>query len=111
MASLLPPICKSTAYHTVPAAAKHEQSVRTAWRKDPQGTRQDQLVAVASAILTGAPLAIALLAVEGSVRILQWIREIADEIGAEVVVTEDAKALKHLADELGCQPQICRAPV
>lgn len=48
---------------------------------------------------------------EGSLRVLQWIREIAEQIGAEILVTDDADALKNVADGLGCQHQICRAHV
>jgi len=123
--ALVHPVCKTTVYNQVQAAGKKVQQLRQAWRKDQQGQikvlgidcthvqRQgkDQIVAVATAILTGEPLDIELLDAEGSVRILQWIREIADEIGAEIVVTDDADALKNVADALGCQHQICRAHV
>ena len=54
---------------------------------------------------------IELVEAEASVRVLQWIRAIAAQIGAEIIVTDDADALKTVADELGCQQQICRAHV
>ncbi len=44
-------------------------------------------MAVATVILTGEPLDIELLDAEASVRVLTWIREIAAEIGAEILVT------------------------
>jgi transposase-like protein len=123
--ALLHPVCKTTVYNQVQAAGTKVRQLRKAWRKTQAGKikvlgmdfthvkrgGQDQIVGVATAILTGAPLDIELLEAEGSVRIEQWIREIAEEIGAEIVVTDDADALKHVADALGCQHQICRAHV
>lgn len=78
---------------------------------------QDQIVAVASAILRGEVIDIELIESEGGVRLLQWIREnrlvrtANREIGADILVTDDADALKNVADGLGCQQQICRAHV
>ncbi len=119
------PVCKTTVYNQVQAAGTKVQQLRKAWRKQRAGqikvlgidfthvkcAGQDQIVAVATSILTGEPLDIELLDAEASVRVLQWIREIADEIGAEILVTDDADALKTVADELDCQQQICRAHV
>lgn len=119
------PVCKTTVYNQVQAAGKQVRQLRQTWRQAQAGNikvlgidfthvqrqGQDQIVGVASAILTGEPLDIEVLDAEGSVRILQWIREIADEIGAEIVVSDDADALKNVADGLGCRHQICRAHV
>lgn len=123
--ALLHPVCKTTVYNQVQAAGKKVQALRNAWRKTQAGkikvlgidfthvqrSGQDEIVGVATAILTGEPLDIEVLDAEASIRILQWIREIAEEIGAEIVVTDDADALKNVADALGCQHQICRAHV
>jgi transposase-like protein len=123
--SLLHPVCKTTVYHNVQAAGKKVRQLRRAWRQQHAGkiqvmgidlthvkcNGQDQIVAVATAILTGEPIDIELVEAEASVRVLQWIRAIAAQIGAEIVVTDDADALKTVADELGCQQQICRAHV
>jgi transposase-like protein len=123
--ALLHPVCKTTVYNQVQAAGKRVRQLRQAWRTEQAGkikvlgidfthvkcAGQDEIVAVASAILTGALIDIELVEAEGSVRVLQWIREIADEIGAEIIVTEDADALKTVAEALGCQHQICRAHV
>ncbi len=123
--SLLHPVCKTTVYHNVQAAGKKVRQLRRAWRQQHAGkipvlgidlthvkcNGQDQIVAVATAILTGEPIDIELVEAEASVRVLQWIRAIATQIGAEIVVTDDADALKTVADELGCQQQICRAHV
>lgn len=119
------PMSKTTVYNQVQAAGTKVLQLRKAWCHDQRGKikvlgidfthvkRQgtDQIVAVASAILTGEPIDIELLEAEGSVRVLQWIREIAEQIGAEIVVTDDADALKTVADELGGEHQICRAHV
>ncbi len=153
--ALLHPVCKTTVYNQVQAAGKNVLHLRKAWRQSQLGNikvlgidfthvkcaGQDQIVAVASALLTGEPLClpclhcasawhtcsqcwhrdIELLDAEASVRVLKCpsipdlgireIREIAEQIGAEVLVTDDADALKTVADELGCQHQICRAHV
>lgn len=123
--ALLHPVCKTTVYNQVQAAGKHVQQLRKEWRKEQAGkikvlgidmthvkcAGQDQIVAVATSILSGEPIDIELLEAEASVRILKWIREIAAEIGAEILVTDDADALKTVADELDCQQQICRAHV
>jgi transposase-like protein len=123
--SLLHPVCKTTVYHNVQAAGKKVRQLRRAWRQQHAGKIQvlgidfthvkcnghDQIVAVATAMLTGEPIDIELLEAEGSVRILRWIREIAAQIGAEVLVTDDADALKTVSDELDLEQQICRAHV
>jgi transposase-like protein len=123
--ALLHPVCKTTVYHHVQAAGKQVRQLRKAWRTQHAGkikvlgidfthvqcAGQDQIVAVATSILTGEPIDIELLEAEASVRVLKWIREMAEEIGAEIVVSDDADALKTVADELGCQQQICRAHV
>jgi transposase-like protein len=123
--SLSHPVCKTTVYHNVQAAGKKVRQLRRAWRKQHAGQIQvlgidfthvkcngrDQIVAVASAILTGEPIDIALLDAEASVRVLQWIRAIAAEIGAEVLVTDDADALKTVSEALDLPQQICRAHV
>lgn len=123
--SLLHPVCKTTVYNNVQAAGNKVTQLRKAWRQQQAGQikvlgmdfthvqrdGQDQIVAVATAILTGEPIDIELIDAEASVRILPWVREIAEEIGAEVVVTDDADALKTVVDALGCQHQVCRAHV
>ncbi len=119
------PACQTTVYNQVQAAGQHVQQLRQAWRKQQAGQikvlgidftqvqcrGEDQIVAVATSILGGEPIDIELLDAEASVRVLKWIREIAEEIGAEILVTDDADALKTVADELACQHQICRAHV
>ncbi len=120
--ALLHPVGKTTVYTHVQAAGNKVRHLRKAWRTSQRGqikvlgidfthvkcARQDQIVAVASAVLSGEPIDLELLEAEASVRVLKWIREIAEEIGAELLVTDDADGLKTVADELGCQQQIVR---
>jgi len=40
-----------------------------------------------------------------------WIEPIAKSVGAEVLVTADADGFKTVADEVGVQHQVCKAPV
>ncbi len=72
---------------------------------------KDTIVAVATNILTGAHLTIEVLPAETAFRIEEWIRELAESLGAEILVTDDADSMKNLADGLALQHQICRAPV
>jgi transposase-like protein len=141
--ALLHPVGKTTVYHQVQAAGKHVRQLRKQWRKQHAGrinvlgidftpvrcAGQDQIVAVATALLTGAPIDVELLEAEARVRILKCpsirtpnagpgadlgireIREIADEIGAEILVTDDADALKTVADELDCQQRLIGRPM
>jgi transposase-like protein len=72
---------------------------------------QQRIVAVATAVLTGQPIAFDLLETEKTLHIEQWIRQLAKTLGAEVFVTDDADSLKNVADDLGLTHQICRAHV
>jgi transposase-like protein len=123
--SLLHPVSKTAVYHHVQAAGQRVQRLRQQWLAQQRGkikvlgldfthvkvSGSDAIVAVATAILTGEPLTFDIIDAEGSVRIERWIRDLANEIGAEIVVTDDADALKSVADALGCRHQICRAHV
>ncbi len=123
--ALLHPMCKTAVYNQVQAAGKKVQQLRKNWRMQQAGkikvlgldfthvkcAGQDQIVAVATSILSGEPIDIELLEAEASVRVLKWIREIAAEIGAEILVTDDADALKTVADELDCQQRLIGRPV
>ncbi len=72
---------------------------------------QDTIVAVASSILSGAPLYFEIIEDESAATITIWIRALAETVGAEVVVSDDTDAFKTVADELGLDHQICRAHV
>lgn len=123
--SLQHPVSKTAVYNHVQAAGTRVQRLRKQWLAQQRGnikvlgldfthvkvSGKDTIVAVATAILTGAPLTFDIIDAEGSVRIERWIRDLAEEIGAEIVVTDDADALKKVVDALGCRHQICRAHV
>ncbi|MDF0668887.1 MAG: hypothetical protein P0119_22780, partial [Nitrospira sp.] len=40
-----------------------------------------------------------------------WIRDLAKQLGVEILVTDDADSMKNVADALGLSHQICRAHV
>jgi transposase-like protein len=119
------PLGKSTVYENVQAAGQRAIELRRQWREHQSGQVQvlgmdfthvqckgeNQIVAVATAILTGEPLDFAILQSESAMHAERWIRDIARVVGAEILVTDDADGLKTVADELGLQHQICRAHV
>lgn len=123
--SLLHPICKVTVYNNVQAAGQQARRLREQWLKQQAGKvkvvgidfthvkchGQDQIVAVATALLTGQCLSFDLLEAETALRTEQWVRDLARLLGAEILVTDDADGLKSVADHLGLQQQICRAHV
>ena len=41
----------------------------------------------------------------------EWIEPVAESVGAEILVTDDADALKTVADELGLEQQVCKGHV
>lgn len=123
--TLLQPICKATVYYNVQAAGLEDRRLRERWVKQQVGkvrvvgidlthvkcNRQDRIVAVATAVLTGQPLTFDLLEAETTLRTEQWIRDLARLVGAEILVTDDGDGLKVVADHLGLQQQICQAHV
>lgn len=123
--SLEQPLSKGTVYNNVQAAGERAQRLRRQWLTQQVGkvkvlgldfthvkcNGRDQIVAVATAILKDAPLTFDLLEAEASLRVEQWIRDLAHTLGADILVTDDADGLKTVADHLGLQHQICRAHV
>ncbi len=119
------PISKTTAYHNVQAAGAQAIALRQAWLKGSCGTvqalgidfthvkrlGQDVIVAVATSILTGAALDFDIIDDESAQTIQVWVRDLCQNLQVEVLVTDDADALKTVADELGLDQQICRAHV
>lgn len=118
-------LSKTTVYNNVQAAGHQAIELRQAWLKRQAGqvpvvsvdfthvkcSGQQRIVAVATAVLTGQPIAFDLLETEKTLHIEQWIRQLAKTLGAEVFVTDDADSLKNVADDLGLTHQICRAHV
>ena len=131
------PLAKSTVYENVQTAGPRAIQLRRAWLRQRAGqvkvlgldfthvkcqgqdtiaagapiTSVAAIVAVATAALTGEPLTFDLLPSEAAWHTYRWIQALARAVGAEILVTEDADGLKHVADELGLQHQICRAHV
>ncbi len=119
------PISKSTAYNNVQAAGTHAIELRQQWlQQHGAGIQvlgidcthvkrlgQDTILAVASAILTGETLSIELLADESAETLTQWAQTLSASLQAEVLVTDDADAMKSVADALGLDQQLCRAHV
>jgi transposase-like protein len=119
------PLGKATVYANVQSAGQRAIQLRQQWRKQQSGQikvlgmdfthvkckGEDQIVAVATAILTGEPLDMEIVQAESTLHAERWIRDIARTVGAEILVTEDADGLKTVADDLGLQHQICRAHV
>jgi transposase-like protein len=119
------PLAKSTIYKNVQAAGEQAIQLREQWLKQQAGKvkvlgldfthvkcqGQDRIVAIATAVLTGQPVAFELLAGEGALHAERWIRGVAKMLGAAVLVTDDADGLKNVAEALGVEQQICRAHV
>src|SRR5512135_2289560 len=112
-------------HNNVQAAGRRAQALRRSWLGTQTGAvpvlsldmthfkcnRQDTILAVATAVLTGQPLTFDILPAETSLQVETWIRELAHTLGADVLVTDDADGLKTVADHLGLRHQICRAHV
>jgi transposase-like protein len=119
------PMSKSVAYNNVQAAGARAIELRGQWLQQHGATvqvlgidcthvkrlGQDTIVAVASAILTGEALSIEVLADESAQTILPWAQKLSASLQAEVLVTDDADAMKTVADALGLDQQLCRAHV
>jgi len=125
LAALNQPLCKSTVYNNVQAAGARAIELRQRWLNQPRTKvevlgidfthvkclGQDKIIAVATSILSGAALDFEIIDDESAETVTQWIRELAENVGAEVLVSDDADALKTVADELGLPHQLCRAHV
>lgn len=123
--SLEHPMAKATVFNNVQAAGQRAQQLRHARLTRLAGKVQvlgadlthvkclgrDTIVAVATAVLSGEPLTFDILEAEAALRVEQWLRDLAQLLGAEVLVTDDADSLKTVADHLALPQQICRAHV
>jgi hypothetical protein len=61
--------------------------------------------------LTGLVLSIDHLSGEDARTLQDWIEPIADQVGAQVLVSDDADALKQVADQSGLDHQVCKSHV
>jgi len=61
--------------------------------------------------LSGLVLTVDGLAGEDAQTLREWIEPIAEAVEAQILVTDDADALKTVADELGLEQQVCKGHV
>ncbi len=61
--------------------------------------------------VSGLVLTIDPLSAQDIAALKQWIEPIAQSVGAQVLVTDDADGFKTVADEVGVQHQVCKAHV
>ncbi len=119
------PLGKTRVYYNVQAAGERAIELRKAWLKAQRGpirvvaadlTRVrcagDRLVVgIAVDDESGAELTVDVLDGEDAATIEKWLKEVAEAVGAEVLVSDDADAFKIVADNLGLEHQVCRAHV
>lgn len=119
------PLSVGTVYANVQAAGQAAQRLRKKWVNGQVGQvqvmgidcthvkclRKDTIVAVATNLLTGAPLTIDVVRAETAMQLEEWIRDLAKSLGVEILVTDDADSMKTVADHLGLKHQVCRALV
>jgi hypothetical protein len=60
---------------------------------------------------SGLVLSVDGLSGEDADTLQEWIAPVAESVGAEILVTDDADALKNVADELGLEQQVCKGHV
>jgi len=60
---------------------------------------------------TGLVLTVDELPAEDAETLKEWLQPVVDAVGAELLVTDDADALKTVADELGRDHQVCKSHV
>jgi len=60
---------------------------------------------------TGLVLTVDDLAAEDAQRLKEWLAPVAEAVGAEILVSDDADAFKSVADELAMEHQVCKSHV
>jgi len=121
------PLCKTAVYDAVQAAGEKVHGLRRDAVQLPAGKRR---VAALGADLTsvmckGKPLSVGVMVdAQGGVAVTvdildnaeaqtlkKWVKEVAEAVGAEVLVSDDADGFKTAADENGMRQQVCKAHV
>jgi hypothetical protein len=115
---------KTTVYRNVQASGQETRHLRRAWLQQGRRIRvigadltrvqcqgESLVIGVVVDDLKGIELSVDILDDETAGTQLAWLRRIAEQVGAEVLVSDDADALKIVADELGLAHQVCRAHV
>jgi transposase-like protein len=118
------PVGHVTVYRDVQEAGKKARELRTGWLRragevrvvggDPTHVRcngEDVVVGVAVDAQEGFTLAIDILENEQTETLYQWLQPILELVEAKVLTTDDADALKTVADRAGVEHQICRRHV
>ena len=121
------PFCKTAVYYAVQAAGEKVSGLRRDKVRLPAG--KDKVVAMGAdltsvkckgewlslGVTVDAQEGIALtvdIVDDGSAQTLkEWVRQVGEAVGAEVLVTDDADAFKTTADENGMEHQVCKAHV
>ena len=122
--SLGVPLSKTEVYNTVQAAArripdmKREQVFGGVKTKAVGGDLTSVKCAgkwlhlgISVDALSGLSLTIDELGAEDAKTLKEWMEPIATSVGAQVLVTDDADALKTVADELELEHQVCKSHV
>ena len=117
-------LSKTTVYRNVQASGQETRRLRRAWLQQGRRIRvigadltrvqcqgESLVIGVVVDDLEGIELSIDILDDETAETQLAWLRQMAEQVGAEVLVSDDADALKIVADELGLAHQVCRAHV
>jgi hypothetical protein len=60
---------------------------------------------------TGLVLTVDELSAEDAETLKEWLTPVAEAVGSEILVTDDADAFKTVADELGIDHQVCKSHV
>jgi hypothetical protein len=60
---------------------------------------------------TGLVLSVDELTAEDAETLKEWLAPVAEAVGAEILVSDDADAFKTVADELGMDHQVCKSHV
>jgi hypothetical protein len=118
------PLDHVTVYRDVQEAGEKAGNLREEWVKrvgevkvvggDPTHARchgKDVVIGVAVDAQEGMILSIDVLENEQTETLYEWLQPILELVGAKVLTTDDADALKAVADRAGVEHQICRRHV
>jgi len=117
-------MCKSRVYDTVQAVAERVPGLKR--KRVFAGLKTPALGADLTSVkvngqwlilgltvddISGLVLTVDDLSAEDADTLQEWIAPVAESVGAEILVTDDADALKNVADELGLEQQVCKGHV
>jgi transposase-like protein len=117
-------ICKTTVYNNVQEAgvasrSRQEASVTSGGKRPVIGADgtyvkvKGEKVGIQVVVddQSGDLLGLEIIASESSEEVRQAVEQVAEEVGAEVLVSDDLDAYKSVADTIGLDHQICRSHV